>query len=161
MQIAGQYRLGARREEAWELLLAPDALQRALPGCQRLVASGEDRYDITLKVGVAAIKGTITGTVAIANLERPSSYTMAVDGKGSIGVAAGKATIQLAEDGEATLVTVAGNAEIHGLVASVGQRMLRGVAGRMMDQFFKSIDKQLRERQPRRAAGAVVQGDAR
>lgn len=160
MQIAGHYRLGARREEAWELLLAPDALQRALPGCQRLVASGENRYDVTLKVGVAAIKGTVTGTVQIGDLARPGSYTMAVDGKGSIGVATGKATVRLDEDGDSTLVTVAGDAEIHGLVASVGQRMLRGVSGRMLDQFFKSIDRQLREKEPRKTATTVVQGDA-
>jgi carbon monoxide dehydrogenase subunit G len=85
---------------------------------------------------------------------------MGVEGKGSIGIASGKALLQLDEAGDATVVRVSGEAEVHGLVASVGQRLLRGVAGRMMDEFFKSIDQQLREQKQRAGAPAAAQGAA-
>ena len=160
MEITGEYRLGAPRDEAWKLLLAPEALQRALPGCQQMTEEEDGHYAVTLKVGVAAIKGTITGKVHLLDQHEPDSYTMAVDGKGSIGVAAGKAAVRLQDAGETTIVRVVGEAEVHGLVASVGQRMLRGVAVRMMDQFFKSIDHQLGECQQRASASSPLPGDA-
>lgn len=144
------------------MLLDPDALHRALPGCQRLVAEDGGQFDVTLKVGVAAIKGTVVGKVELRDLAKPDRYTMAVNGKGSIGIASGTAMVQLQDDGDTTLVEVAGGADIHGLVASVGQRMLRGVAGRMMDQFFKSIEQQLLERKhAAREAHALIQEEPR
>jgi carbon monoxide dehydrogenase subunit G len=160
MELAGQYRLHGAREEAWDLLLAPEALQRALPGCQQLTVEGDGRYAVILKVGVAAIKGTITGKVSILDQRKADCFTMGVEGKGSIGIASGKALLQLDEAGDATVVRVSGEAEVHGLVASVGQRLLRGVAGRMMDEFFKSIDQQLREQKQRAGAPAAAQGAA-
>jgi len=40
------------------MLLDPKALQAAMPGCERFVEVAPSSYDVTIKIGIAAIKGT-------------------------------------------------------------------------------------------------------
>ena len=44
---------------------APETLAKALPGCEKLEAIGPNEYKATMKVGVAAIKGTFDGKVKL------------------------------------------------------------------------------------------------
>ncbi len=55
------------------------------PGAQELTETGPDQYDAVLKVGVAAIRGTYKGKVAIADKEEPTSYTLLIEGSGGPG----------------------------------------------------------------------------
>ena len=45
--------------------------RRAFPGCTRFEPDGDDRYDVTLTVGLAAITGTYNGTVMLTDKIRP------------------------------------------------------------------------------------------
>ncbi|MBI4300754.1 MAG: carbon monoxide dehydrogenase subunit G [Chloroflexi bacterium] len=143
MEIKGTYTLNAPRERVWLLLMNPEALQRALPGCESLTAAGENTYEAALKVGVGAVRGSYNGTVELKDLANPTSYTMVVEGSGSLGFVRGTGFVELEEQGGATLVKVHGEAEVGGLVAGVGQRLLGGVAKIMIDQFFKSMAGQI------------------
>jgi carbon monoxide dehydrogenase subunit G len=55
----------------------------------------------------------------------------------------GVASIELAEQGEQTVLNVVGDGNVGGPVAGVGQRMLGGVAKMLMGQFFECLKKQL------------------
>jgi carbon monoxide dehydrogenase subunit G len=52
----------------------------------------------------------------------------------------GDVAIDLVEQGGETLLQYSTDAKIGGLIASVGQRMLNGVAKMMLDQFFKKME---------------------
>jgi carbon monoxide dehydrogenase subunit G len=54
----------------------------------------------------------------------------------------GKLTLEPSEDNK-TAVLVSGDAQVGGLIAGVGQRLLDGVAKQMMGQFFRSLQSQL------------------
>ena len=45
----------------------PAVLSSCIPGCERFEPDGEDRYTVTLTVGLAAITGTYNGTVDLAD----------------------------------------------------------------------------------------------
>ena len=70
MRIAGENVLHAPVERAWDALLDPAVLVATIPGCERLVATGENSYDMTVTAGVAAIKGTYAGTCVLSDLDR-------------------------------------------------------------------------------------------
>ena len=70
MKVAGQAVLHAPVERVWAALNDPAVLVRTIPGCQRLEATGPDAYAMTVTAGVASIKGTYAGTVALADLQR-------------------------------------------------------------------------------------------
>src|SRR4051812_33846001 len=125
------------------MLMNPEALKNCVPGCESLTATGENAYDATLKVGVAAIRGTYKSSIRLTDLEEPSSYKMNVEGKGGAGFVKGIADIELVDQGGSTLINVKGDGHVGGTVAGVGQRMLGGVAKMLMGQFFECLKKQL------------------
>ena len=143
MRVQGTYHFPAPRQQVFDLLLDPVVLQRCIPGCERLEEVGEGHYEATLKIGVAAIRGTYKGQVRLSDQVSPESYRMAIEGKGGPGFVKGVATITLAEAGEGCDVKVDGDGQLGGPMAGVAQRLLGGVTNMMMNQFFECMKGQL------------------
>ncbi|HYX70300.1 MAG TPA: SRPBCC domain-containing protein, partial [Terriglobales bacterium] len=75
MKIEGSHQVPAARAAVWRVLMDPAALQRSIPGCQKLEATGPNAYRATIKAGVGTIKGTFTGDLAISDVVPEKSYT--------------------------------------------------------------------------------------
>lgn len=143
MRLEGSYSFPAPPEKVWALMLNPEALKNCIPGCEKLEPTGEDAYNATLKVGVAAIRGTYTSTIRLTDKDEPRGYTLQVEGRGGPGFVKGSARVSLEPEGEGTRVNVVADGQVGGTVAGVGQRMLGGVAKMLMNQFFECMRKQL------------------
>ena len=143
MKVEGTYTFDAPRDRVWTMLMNPDALKNCVPGIESLSPTGENAYEASLKVGVGAIRGNYKSTISLTDIAEPSSYKMNVEGKGGSGFVKGVATIELAEQGDQTVLNVVGDGNVGGPVAGVGQRMLGGVAKMLMGQFFECLKKQL------------------
>jgi uncharacterized protein len=139
MKIEGSADIPAPREKVWAAFLDPNILAQALPGCEKLEAIGPNEYKATMKVGVAAIKGTFEGKVKLSDLEPPNRYRMAVEGSGGPGFVRGEAGMQMSDVDSGTKVSYDADVQVGGLIASVGQRMLGGVTKMMLDQFFTKM----------------------
>ena len=144
MRIAGENVLHAPVARAWDALLDPAVLVATIPGCERLVATGENSYDMTVTAGVAAIKGTYAGTCVLSDLSEPASLVMKLDGAGAPGTIGATVNVAFAsaEDGT-TRVTWDADAVVGGMIGGVGQRMLTSVSKRMAGEFFGNVDKAL------------------
>jgi carbon monoxide dehydrogenase subunit G len=136
VRVEGTYRFPGPPDKVYALLLDQAALQHCIPGCQALEQKGEGHYEATLKVGVAAVRGTFSGQVHLSDLDPPSSYRMAIEGRGGPGFVKGTALIRIEPDGAESVVRVEGDGQLGGPMAGVAQRLLGGVARMMMDQFF-------------------------
>ena len=145
MKIEGSSDIPAPREQVWAAFLDPAILARALPGCEGLEAIGTGEYKAKMKIGVAAIKGTFEGKVRLFDLEPPNRYKMALEGSGGPGFVRGEASMELSDVDGGTRVTYSADAQVGGLIASVGQRMLGGVSKMMLDQFFTRMTEILAE----------------
>jgi carbon monoxide dehydrogenase subunit G len=139
MKVEGVYTFAGPAEKVWDLLLDPESLRSCIPGVESLTETGPDHWDAIMKVGVAAIKGTYKGKIAIVDKQAPQSYTLQVDGSGGPGFVKGTAKITLQTEGEGTRVMVDGDGQVGGMLAGVGQRMLPGVAKMLMNQFFECL----------------------
>ncbi len=130
----------------YDLLLDPAALQASMPGCEKFEEVGPRSYDLTIRVGIAAIKGTYSGNVAVADAVAPESFRLVVHGGGKPGSVQGDARMVLTEDGNETLVTYTGDVKAQGAIARLGSRLLAGAAKLMIGQFFKAMEKQVSQR---------------
>jgi carbon monoxide dehydrogenase subunit G len=139
MKVEGVYTFPGPPQQVWELLLSADSLRACIPGAESLTETGPDHWDAVLRVGVAAIKGTYKGKVAIVDKDPPNAYTLEVEGSGGPGFVKGTARISLEPDGSGTRVKVEGDGQVGGMLAGVGQRMLPGVAKMLMNQFFECL----------------------
>jgi hypothetical protein len=130
--------------EVWSLLTDPARLSRLLPGCERLDPDGPDRYKAAVKFGIAAISGKYAGTLEFAEKKPPHSLVLKMDGKGLPGFVKGEGRIQLVAKGASdTELTYTGEAQVGGVIASVGQRMLDAAARKIVQQFFDSAKAEL------------------
>ncbi len=136
MKIEGSHEIPAPRQKVWDAFLDPETLRQAIPGCEKLEAVGPDEYKATMKVGVAAVKGTFEGKVKITDKNAPDSYKLHVEGSGGPGFVRGDTLISLSDSGSGTKVSYTADVQVGGLIAGVGQRMLGGVSKMMADQFF-------------------------
>jgi carbon monoxide dehydrogenase subunit G len=143
MEIFHSYTFNAPPDRVWALLMDPQALSSCIPGCDRFEPDGEDRYKVTLTVGLAAITGTYSGTVVLTDKVEHTSYGLQVEGQGRPGFVKGRAAIVLRADGATTAVDVTGTVQTGGPIARVGQRLIGGVAKMMQDRFFACLQAKL------------------
>lgn len=138
MKLAGTALLPATPAEVWNLLTDPKRLACLLPGCERLEPDGPDRYKAAVKFGIAAVSGKYAGSLELSQKKPPHSLTMKVEGQGLPGFVRGEGRVELTAKSGQTEVHYSGEAQVGGLIASVGQRMLEGAARRIVQQFFES-----------------------
>jgi carbon monoxide dehydrogenase subunit G len=139
VNLKAEYVFDAPADQVWDLLQDPHIVASCLPGCRKFEPIGEDRYRIVMTAGVAAITGSFTGTVAIADKNPHRSYRLIVESRGTVGFANGESLIVLRAEGDGTAVEISGTVNVGGLVAQVGQRLLGGTARMMMDGFFRCL----------------------
>ena len=140
MEMTGEYRISATRENVWAALNDPDILRLAIPGCQTMEKLGETRFTATVQAKVGPVKAKFKGEVELSELNPPVSYIISGEGKGgAAGFAKGGAKVNLAEDGTATLLRYDVNARVGGKLAQIGQRLIDSAAKKMANDFFKTF----------------------
>lgn len=144
MELTSSYTFNASPERVFDLLTDPDVVASCLPGCEKLEPVGENKYRAVLSMGIAAITGRYEGTIELADLKRPSSYRILVDGRGTPGFVKGEGAIELTASGEGgTIVKVHGQAQVGGAIARVGQRLIGGASKMATDKFFACLETKL------------------
>jgi uncharacterized protein len=143
VKVSGSYLLPGAPEQVWALLNDPERLAKCLPGCERLEPDGPDRYKAVVKFALAAISGQYSGSVELADKKPPHSLRLRLEGKGVPGFVKGEGQLELSEKGGQTEMRYSGEAQIGGMIAAVGQRMLDAAARKIVQQFFECAAAQL------------------
>ncbi len=145
MKLEGTYTVSAPRDIVWQQLLSPQTLARAMPGCEKLEPNPDGSYRAELKIGIAAVKGAYHGRVEILEPVPPERFRMKVEGQGTGGFLRGDGTLHLAERDGGTVITYTGEAEVGGIIASVGQRLVLAAAKQIVHQFFEAFAREVRQ----------------
>jgi uncharacterized protein len=141
MKFTGDATLNAPVDKVWDALLDPSVLVRTIPGCERLEATGDNAYAMTVTAGVAAIKGTYSGSCKLSDLQPHQSLVMKLQGAGAPGTIGADVSVGFADTGDGrTTITYDADAVVGGMVGGVGQRMLTSVSRRMAGEFFGNVD---------------------
>lgn len=154
MELQGSRQLAVTQQQAWEALNDPEVLKLCIPGCDSIEATGEHAYQLTNAIKVGPVAAKFKGTLQLADIQAPHSYTIHFEGNGgAAGFGKGSARVSLAA------LPAAGcelgyqvHATVGGKIAQVGQRLIDGVAKSMAESFFKRFDEEMQRRHPAPAA---------
>ncbi|MEO7981562.1 MAG: carbon monoxide dehydrogenase subunit G [Sporichthyaceae bacterium] len=149
MKVSGSATLHAPREQVWAALNDPAVLVRTIPGCHQLEEVGPDAYRMTLTAGVASIKGSYQGDVALTDQEQPGAFTLRASGAGAPGTVSADVRVTLSDAGAGTTrLDYDADAVVGGMIGGVGQRVLAGVAKKTAGEFFAAVDDVLTGKAP-------------
>ena len=143
MKLSGSRLLPGTPEQVWALITDPHRLAKALPGCERLDPDGPNRFKAVIGFALAAISGKYSGSLEFADLTKPDSLRLKIEGKGAPGFVKGEALVELKPAGDQTELRYDGEGQVGGMIAGVGQRMIEATAKKMVGQFFEKLAEQL------------------
>lgn len=143
MNITGKETFDLNLEVVWDGLHDLEILKKVIPGCQSIILNEDGSYDVELKLGIAAVKGEYNGKVQIKDINEPYHYLLQAEGSGSPGHVNIRMDCKLSETESGCQLDWDCDAEIGGMIARVGSRVLRGVASFMAGKFFKDLKRQL------------------
>jgi carbon monoxide dehydrogenase subunit G len=147
MILDGEFAFRAPRGSVWTLLQDPEVLVKAMPGAQRLVATGDGTYEGTIRIGVGPVTAASwTLTVALHDRQEPASYGMKVESKGPLGFTRGSASVELIDDPDGTRMKYRADMQIGGKVAGIGQRLLDQVARMLTKQGLEALSREMEVR---------------
>jgi carbon monoxide dehydrogenase subunit G len=139
MEMSGEQLLAVPQERTWRALNDLDVLKACIPGCESIVPSGENQFDVALTAKVGPVSAKFKGKLTLADLDPPNSYDLAFEGQGGVaGFAKGGAHVTLSPNGGGTRLAYA-------VKASVGSRLIDGAAKKLAEQFFTAFGKHLSE----------------
>ena len=107
MLVEGTYTFPGGIERVFATLTNPDALARAIPGCERFIqlgpatANGDVTYEARLRVGDRRRPYTVTLGVKAAR--RPAYLKLDIRGFGPGGAITGSGSLDLVEQGDHTV----------------------------------------------------------
>jgi carbon monoxide dehydrogenase subunit G len=157
MEMTGEFRIPATRQRVWEGLNDPEILKQCIPGCQTLEKVSDTEFNGKVVASVGPVRATFGGKVTLSDLDPPRSYTISGEGSGGVaGFAKGGAKVNLTEDGVATVLSYAVQAQVGGKLAQVGSRLIDGVARKMANDFFGHFAAIMAPEQAAPAAAAVI-----
>jgi carbon monoxide dehydrogenase subunit G len=137
MDLTGEYKIPAPRAKVWAALNDPEILKQCIDGCEELNKEGDNAFTAKVTAKVGPVKAKFSGKVTLENIDAPNGYTIRGEGQGGVaGFAKGSADVKLADDGGDTVLTYLARAEVGGKLASVGSRLVEGVAKKTADDFF-------------------------
>ena len=143
MKIPLSHRFAATPERVFAALTDPVLLERCIDGCEKMTKTAPDTYEIQIKVGLGAVKGSYRGKIRVSAAEPPSSLTLSIDGSGAPGFLKATAQIRLAAQGEGTQLSGEGEGSVGGLIAAVGSRLIEAAAKKMSADFFQRLAAQI------------------
>ncbi len=155
MQMNGQQRISATRQQVWEALNDPEVLKRCIPGCQSLEKESDTRLVATVEIKIGPIGARFNGSVELSDINPPDSYTMTIEGQGgTVGSVKSIAKVKLSDGGDGvTVLSYDVDALVSGRLAQPGGPFMAATARQLAGRFFGHFGKVLAGPEPA-AAGA-------
>lgn len=144
MDLNGKHVLDAPVEKIWAMILDPDILAEVTPGISQLVKEDGDLYKAIADVKIGPVKGRFEGSAELLNKIENESFDLKVQQNSKIGNVAANLAMKMkpTEDGK-TELSFDGVADVSGLLARTGNRVMNGVANTLTKQFFSNFEKLL------------------
>lgn len=149
MEFNGDFTSDHDRETLWSYFTDPEILSTCAPGCDHIEMVTPSELKATIAVGVGSVKPTFDVDMVVTRTIEPELLQMQVEGDASRNSFDTVAEMRLVENADGTTTAEwEAQANASGLIASMGQRALGSVAGRIVDNFFKDLEEMADEGVP-------------
>ncbi|AQS42132.1 MAG: Carbon monoxide dehydrogenase subunit G [Candidatus Tokpelaia hoelldobleri] len=140
MEIEGQEIIAAPREAVWHTLNDTTLLIDCIPGCEKLERISPSCIEAVLAVKLGVIRLRFRGRLVLSDMKPPCSYTISGEGEGAMsGLATGKTDVELIDKGGHTELRYVMRGHAEGKLASLGSKLLVGVARKITNRFFANV----------------------
>jgi len=146
MIVKGNHEFAVSIQKLWSYLMDPVVLAKITPGISELEPQGENKFKSISKIKIGPVKSSFTGNMEVVNKQEPTSFTIQMEQLSKIGNAHVKVDMQLSEKGDnTTLLAFDGKADLSGVIARTGQRVLSGVANAITKEVFAALEAHIAE----------------
>jgi uncharacterized protein len=144
MEFSGTQAIAAPIEKVWIFLMDVNNVAGCAPGFQSLEVLGEEHWKAVVEVGIGPVKAKFTLDLTRPELQEPEHMVVKGRGKapGSAVELSGDMHLSSLSEGETEMAWKA-VVVVSGTIASVGARLISGVAERLAGQFFDCLKEKL------------------
>jgi carbon monoxide dehydrogenase subunit G len=142
MEFENTFVVEAPVEEVWEMLLDVERIAPCMPGAQVLEQTGEDAYNVAVKVRLGPMTMNYKGDVEILQKDAAAHQaTMHAKAKEARGQGTAQASIRMAlrEQDHGTEASIVTEMQMSGKAAAMGQGVIRDVAAKLTDTFAQNL----------------------
>jgi uncharacterized protein len=141
MEMSGEERIPATQDQTWAALNDPEILKACVPGCESIERLADNEYQVLMVARIGPVSAKFKGKLALSDLKPPNSYAIAFEGQGGgAGFGKGSAQVQLAPEGEGTLLSYQVKASVGGKLAQIGSRLVDAAAKKISKDFFAAFN---------------------
>ena len=146
MILNGTHIFDVDKNRLWDYLMDPDVLAKITPGVSELETLDENNFISVSTIKIGPVKGSFKGKLTVLDKCEPDSFAINMEQKSKIGNAQVKVTMELLESTpDSTELIFDGKANLSGVIARTGQRVLSGVANHITKEVFQALEKHIEE----------------
>ncbi len=143
MEIEGEHRFEAPRDDLWGALFDPATLRSALPAIESLERLDADTYELVAFIEVRGFWGRFRGLARVSHVVERESYHLRLSGAAAEGTAMGQGSVTVAEDEDGTILRYRGDLTVHGALTRLGGRFIGGSLRILIRQFLEGLAREL------------------
>ncbi len=144
MHLEGTYILKRPRADVWNFISKPEEIARCLPDLQSIDVKDPKTFTVTLKVGIAFVRGNFKFDFTLLDQKPPIHSAFNAMGKGAGVSVRLTASMDLNEvDDKTTELVWKTDAELGGLLSEISPSLIQNSTSKFSQQFFGCVKSKL------------------
>jgi len=144
VHLEGTYILNRPREEVWQFISKPEEIAKCLPDLQSLEVKDSKTFTVSVKVGIAFVRGSFKFDFTLLDQKPPSHSRFEAVGKGAGVSVRLTANMDLNEvDAGTTELLWKTDAELGGLLGEISPSLIQNSTNKFTKQFFDCVKSKL------------------
>jgi carbon monoxide dehydrogenase subunit G len=144
MRFEGTVSIRSSRERVWAFVIDPEQVGRCGPGVEKIEVVDATHFKATAKVGIGFISARFVVDMEFAEQQPPDRALIKAHGQAPGSAVDATAEMRLSDGPDGTTVMDwNANVNIAGTLASVGARLIEGMANKMIGQTFDCMKTKL------------------
>lgn len=142
--FAGALEIAAPQDRVWARLLDHEFVAACAPEVESVQRLDDTHFTVVSGLGVGSVKLRFELRVELSDVQPPRSVRMLVQGNSPGSAMHAETAVELEPLGKGrTRLTWTAASDVHGTIASVGARLLKGTAKKLTEGFWKKFAKRV------------------
>ena len=147
LEFAGAPEVTVSREEVWARLMDPNFVAASAPGVESVEAVDPTHFKVISGIGVGPMRVSFQLDVELSDVVPPERLRMTALGRAAGSAVDTVSSVRLETLGKGrTRLNWAAMTTISGTVASLGPRLLEGIAKRLTEDFWTDFARRVGQR---------------
>jgi uncharacterized protein len=146
MDVNGNHKVKAPRQQVFQALLNPEVLKHSLPGCDSAefvdFPTGR-QLKVMVSPSIPGLKGPYKVFLQTAEVVAPSRIVFLAGPRSSEGSVKATCAVDLLDDAEGTVLNYNAHADLEGKFSAVPDMVLNGAMKMALNHFWKNFEKQV------------------